>query len=73
MHRLTFRPFEFYFYVKEINPLFKDFRSGDVRHSLADITRAKSLLGYQPHHRVTHGLIEALTWYINSNISKKII
>ena len=29
-------------------PSYRDFRAGDVRHSLADITKARTLLGYEP-------------------------
>ncbi len=45
-------------------PLYRPFRSGDVRHSLADISRGQRLLGYVPTHRVRQGLAEALTWYV---------
>ncbi|MDR2056558.1 MAG: SDR family oxidoreductase [Desulfovibrio sp.] len=41
----------------------RDFRAGDVRHSLADISRAKSLLGYEPHYDVRQGLRLAGDWY----------
>ena len=41
-----------------------DFRAGDVRHSLADIRKARSLLGYEPTHRVQEGLREAMGWYV---------
>lgn len=34
-----------------------DFRSGDIRHSLADISKAKNLLGYLPEHNVEEGLV----------------
>jgi UDP-N-acetylglucosamine 4-epimerase len=44
-------------------PEYRDFRPGDVRHSLADITKAKTLLGYTPTHRIGQGLAEAMTWY----------
>jgi UDP-N-acetylglucosamine 4-epimerase len=40
-----------------------DFRSGAVRHSEADITKAERLLGYHPSHSVEQGLSEALDWY----------
>ena len=39
-------------------------RAGDVRHSLADIDKAKSLLGYSPTHSVRSGLLEAIGWYL---------
>ena len=37
-------------------PTYRDFRAGDVRHSLADISKAQELLGYAPTHRFTEGL-----------------
>jgi UDP-N-acetylglucosamine/UDP-N-acetylgalactosamine 4-epimerase len=40
------------------------FRAGDVRHSLADISKAGRLLGYRPTHTVAEGLHEAIGWYI---------
>jgi UDP-N-acetylglucosamine 4-epimerase len=39
-----------------------------VRHSLADITKARTLLGYEPSHRIREGLVEAMDWYV-SNIT----
>jgi len=44
-------------------PTFADFREGDVRHSLADVSKARSLLGYEPSHDVRAGLREAVGWY----------
>jgi UDP-N-acetylglucosamine 4-epimerase len=41
----------------------RDFRVGDVRHSLADIGKARELLGYEPSHRVGDGLLAAMGWY----------
>ena len=38
-------------------------RSGDIPHSLADISKAKTLLGYQPTHTVQQGLHECCQWY----------
>jgi UDP-N-acetylglucosamine 4-epimerase len=43
-----------------------DFRAGDVRHSLADIDKARQLLGYSPSHSVGTGLLEAIDWYVRS-------
>jgi UDP-N-acetylglucosamine 4-epimerase len=51
-------------HVKDLQPVYRDFRSGDVRHSLADIAKASTLLGYQPTHRVSDGLKAAMQWYI---------
>lgn len=44
-------------------PVHRDFRAGDVRHSLADISRAKNLLGYEPKYNVREGLRLAGDWY----------
>lgn len=51
-------------HLQEFQPTYRDFRAADVRHSLADISKAKSLLGYQPTHRVSEGLAEAMAWYV---------
>jgi UDP-N-acetylglucosamine/UDP-N-acetylgalactosamine 4-epimerase len=45
------------------SPVHDEFRPGDVRHSQADIGKAKRLLGYDPVHDVRSGLREALPWY----------
>ncbi len=44
--------------------LYRDFRAGDVRHSLADISKARDLLGYAPTHSVPNGLVETIDWYV---------
>jgi len=45
-------------------PVYRDFRAGDVRHSLADIGRASARLGYAPTHTLSDGLREAMPWYL---------
>ncbi|MCB9093684.1 MAG: SDR family oxidoreductase [Halobacteriovoraceae bacterium] len=50
--------------VNSENIFYKDFRPGDVRHSLADISRAKKQIGYLPTHFIREGLSEAIEWYI---------
>lgn len=45
-------------------PEFAPFRSGDVRHSLADVGKAGRLLGYAPTFDVHQGLTDALGWYV---------
>lgn len=47
----------------QCQPVCRDFRAGDVRHSQADISKAASLLGYAPTHRVAEGLDIAAPWY----------
>lgn len=44
-------------------PAHGEFRPGDVRHSQADVSKAKRLLGYRPTHDIRSGLREALPWY----------
>ena len=51
-------------HLQEFKPSYRDFRAGDVRHSLADISKATNLLGYQPAHRLAEGLAEAMAWYV---------
>ncbi len=49
----------------DVQPNHRDFRAGDVRHSQADVSKAISLLGYTPTHRIGDGLQEAMGWYVN--------
>ncbi|MFX4693565.1 LPS biosynthesis protein WbpP, partial [Acinetobacter baumannii] len=50
--------------LEKTQPHYRDFRTGDVRHSLADITKAKEILHYQPRYSVRDGLKEAVSWYV---------
>jgi len=52
--------------LPDMSPVYREFRVGDVRHSLADIQKAQSLLGYQPTHRVGAGLALAMAWYVRN-------
>jgi len=47
----------------ELVPEREPFRAGDVLHSLADIGKARRLLGYEPTHSIERGLDESLDWY----------
>jgi UDP-N-acetylglucosamine 4-epimerase len=53
-----------YPHLQGTKPVYRDFRAGDVRHSLADISKATSLLGYHPTHRIDDGLKAAMLWYV---------
>jgi UDP-N-acetylglucosamine 4-epimerase len=55
-----------YPHIKEKSAVHKPFRPGDVMHSLADISKARQRLGYQPTHSLRAGLIEAVAWYIEN-------
>ncbi len=50
--------------LEPLPPVHRDFRAGDVRHSLADIGKARRLLGYAPAYSVDSGLTEAMPWYV---------
>lgn len=54
-----------YPHLADAQPVYRDFRAGDVLHSLADISKARTLLGYEPTHRIAEGLHEAMDWYVN--------
>lgn len=52
----------------DTQPVYRDFRAGDVRHSLADVSKARTLLGYEPSHRLAQGVGVAMPWYVNRNL-----
>ena len=45
-------------------PTYRDFRAGDVRHSQADISKAKKILGYRPYFNISEGIHSAMPWYV---------
>ncbi len=49
--------------ISKINPIHGSERAGDVKHSLASIEKAQTLLGYKPSHTFKDGLREAVRWY----------
>lgn len=57
---------ERYPHLHDYKPGYRDFRAGDVRHSLADIGKAARLLGYAPSHKIDAGLQESMAWYIEN-------
>ena len=50
--------------VVAVKPIYRDFRPGDILHSLANIDKAKMLLGYDPQYSVQAGLEKAGKWYL---------
>ncbi len=44
-------------------PIYRDFRDGDVRHSQADVSKSKLMLGYEPTHSIIKGISLATKWY----------
>lgn len=51
---------------KDIEPIFGPERPGDIKHSNADISKAKRMLGYHPEYDFERGLNEAIEWYKNN-------
>lgn len=49
--------------LKTFKPNYQPFRAGDIRHSQADIAKARKFLGYEPCCTVEQGLRDALAWY----------
>ncbi len=49
--------------IYEKSPIYRDFRVGDVRHSQADISKAKNLLGFEPEFHIQQGINKAMPWY----------
>jgi len=49
-----------------LQPVYREERKGDVKHSLADISKAKTLINYKPEFSVQEGLEIALNWYKNN-------
>jgi len=50
--------------ILRIEPIYGPFRKGDIRHSLADITKARKLLGYEPKVDVKEGLRMTSEFYL---------
>lgn len=55
----------------KMKPKFGPDRPGDVRHSLADISKAKNYLGYHPEVKVRQGIASVFKWYETLSKSKK--
>lgn len=47
-------------------PVYRDFRAGDVRYSQADICKAANKLGYAAEYRIMDGITKAMPWYIEN-------
>jgi UDP-N-acetylglucosamine 4-epimerase len=57
-------------HLRDLQPVYGDFRAGDVRVSQADIGKARRLLGYRPICRVSEGLARAVDWYVAQSSSR---
>lgn len=52
--------------VTDVEPVYGDFRAGDVRHSQADISKAEKLLGYSPKINALQGLALTADWFLQN-------
>jgi UDP-N-acetylglucosamine 4-epimerase len=59
-----------FFYKKK--PIYKNFRDGDIRHSLADISKIKKELKYLPTHSLSDGILALVPWYIKNRTLIKV-
>lgn len=51
---------------KQIEPKYGPDRVGDIKHSNADISKARNMLGYQPEWNFEKGIKDAIRWYMNN-------
>jgi len=57
--------------LEKKEPIYQDFRAGDVKHSQANIDKAQTLLNYQPKYMIEKGMDKAMDWYVNSLAQNK--
>jgi len=55
----------------DVTPDYQPVRAGDVKHSLADITRARELLGYEPQVDLRTGLQKTIDWWKQSRFNQR--
>jgi UDP-N-acetylglucosamine 4-epimerase len=48
-----------------VQPVYREARAGDVRHSQADIDKARRLLGYAPADRIHDGIAKTIAWHLS--------
>jgi nucleoside-diphosphate-sugar epimerase len=54
----------------DVQAEYRDARVGDVKHSLADITRAREFLGYEPQVGLEEGLRHTIDWWKQSRFAR---
>lgn len=53
--------------ISPLVPSYQNFRSGDVRHSQADISKSTTLLGYKPKYKIQSGIELTIGWYLKKH------
>ena len=56
-----------YPHLKNVQEVYRQFRAGDVRHSLASIEKAIERLEYHPSHNIGQGVVLAMPWYLSKS------
>jgi nucleoside-diphosphate-sugar epimerase len=56
---------------KDIDPIYTDPRKGDIKHSLADISKAEKMIGYRPLVDLREGLIQTIQWVMTSGLNEQ--
>lgn len=64
----TFIACEVRHHISIADPIYRDFREGDVRHSQADISKAKSHLRYEPTQTFSKGIEKSMPWFCQNII-----
>ena len=54
--------------VVNAEPIYREFRAGDVRHSQADIQKARNNTGFEPSFNINDGVRLATEWYVKSEV-----
>ena len=56
--------------INKSQPVYREFRSGDVSHSLASIEKAIKMLSYEPTHTMPEGILKTIEWYLSKSENK---
>jgi UDP-N-acetylglucosamine/UDP-N-acetylgalactosamine 4-epimerase len=56
--------------VKPLPPVYTEFRAGDIRYSVADVSKITDRLGYSAEHSLEDGIDTALGWYLTTDRTK---
>jgi len=54
---------------KELKPIHAPPRPGDIRHSYADTSKARKMLGFEPKTSLREGLAKTIEWYMSQRLS----
>lgn len=57
--------------ARKSEPVYEDFRPGDIRRSLADVSLAGRLLGYEPTHRIGDGIGATVAWFADAEKERR--